>query len=988
MNEDMKQIQEETFNRIILGIAVVGLVVGVIVLTVEGISSPWFIRAIALLFIAGGAFLVRTFSRLVVASYMLVLQLVGLVMESLLHVNAVTSFTPYLLAPIIVISGLLLNPIATFAITICSMVGILLIIAATGRLSLINLTLLFPPFSLNLVMAFLVIQNKKNITLLGQRLTEDRTLLKSKTAEIKETSNQTEKLEGEITQLKTELEWVKHNIKQTTSVANQKHDALYNLVRQSVSELDSSVKKIEYTVEQLGTLPGSNTYNNLIESAWEEFYRLKALMINLEEITQLEYEKIELNYQEIDIERFLIEAVNATKGLARGKPIEVRYQISEGLPILQADPLRLRQALQHIFNNAIKYTDRGIIEVQAEITDAGELLIFISDTGIGMHREALGIVFEKFGRSNGTLAKQRQGAGLGLAICYQLIHLHGGRMWVTSVLGVGSTFYMALPLKPAISQSSTSKTIASSRVRMPTPAGLPTVVPMPSLSTTISEHVPDPEITSVLENNDDKPTVVISKSPVTQLNNILPATPAQSIPVPPQNDTMEEDKNGITLVMVGSPSSSPEDDEDTTLVLPSKKKISPTGRQVQPIRRFGNMYTRRFVFILIGLLFPVVLLVIALALINGPVEQQTVTTTDTPPTQEVANVSTAVEPTSALVFQPSPTLTTLLSTQETAPTYTPLPLEATVTAVPISTNTPSPTQTSIQNLLTPQPTATPEPDNSQAIVIPAAISQSFGFDPSQLTFFTDKRGGLLPNTTEAIGTNSNSRLNWSPAGQALFAGEQNGNRDIFVTGNEEPVRLTTSNGDDWQPDWSPDGQRVAFSSNRAGNFSIYVMDADGSNLTQLTESRGFDEWPVWSPDGSKLAFVSDRDGNVEIYTINADGTNLHRITYNSADDWPATWSPDGNRLVLASDRDGDWNLYLTTVTGENVVRLTDDPGDERDPIWLPNSQTIAFAYNNGNNWDIYTLEISQSGLSEIPASNWIQITNTPIDERYPTALQF
>src|SRR5215212_1071476 len=88
-----------------------------------------------------------------------------------------------------------------------------------------------------------------------------------------------------------------------------------------------------------------------------------------------------------------------------------------------------------------------------------------------------------------------------------------------------------------------------------------------------------------------------------------------------------------------------------------------------------------------------------------------------------------------------------------------------------------------------------------------------------------------------------------------------------------------------------DGTKLAFTSNRDGNWEIYVMNAqDGSNQTNLTMNPAFDFDPTWSPDGTKLAFTSDRDGNTEVYVMNAqDGSNQTRLTDNAASDGLAEW---------------------------------------------------------------------------------------------------
>ena len=84
--------------------------------------------------------------------------------------------------------------------------------------------------------------------------------------------------------------------------------------------------------------------------------------------------------------------------------------------------------------------------------------------------------------------------------------------------------------------------------------------------------------------------------------------------------------------------------------------------------------------------------------------------------------------------------------------------------------------------------------------------------------------------------------------------------------------------DSHDPTWSPDGKRIAFSSNRDGNLEIYVMNADGSQQTRLTNNSSFDDYPAWSPDGKRIAFTSYRDRKYEIYVMNADGSGMRQLT--------------------------------------------------------------------------------------------------------------
>ena len=103
-------------------------------------------------------------------------------------------------------------------------------------------------------------------------------------------------------------------------------------------------------------------------------------------------------------------------------------------------------------------------------------------------------------------------------------------------------------------------------------------------------------------------------------------------------------------------------------------------------------------------------------------------------------------------------------------------------------------------------------------------------------------------------------------------------------------RLTENPGHDWQPSWSPDGERITFTSGRGERWDIYVIDADGKNPRRLTRHPLDDTDPSWSPDGKRIVFVSTRDGNKEIYVMNADGARqVRRRTKNGGDDTDPAW---------------------------------------------------------------------------------------------------
>ncbi|MBI1930508.1 sigma-70 family RNA polymerase sigma factor [Candidatus Poribacteria bacterium] len=170
-----------------------------------------------------------------------------------------------------------------------------------------------------------------------------------------------------------------------------------------------------------------------------------------------------------------------------------------------------------------------------------------------------------------------------------------------------------------------------------------------------------------------------------------------------------------------------------------------------------------------------------------------------------------------------------------------------------------------------------------------------------------------------------------------FMSNRDGNWEVYVMNADgsNPVNVTKSPAADGPHSWSPDRTKIAFASDRNGNTEIYVMDADGKNPINLTQHPANDFFPSWSPDGRKIAFVSNRDGNMGIYVMDADGKNQINLTKNPAGDDVSSWSPDGRKIAFASDRDGNGEIYVMDADGKNQINLTKNPADDYTPSWSP-----------------------------------------------------
>ena len=198
-----------------------------------------------------------------------------------------------------------------------------------------------------------------------------------------------------------------------------------------------------------------------------------------------------------------------------------------------------------------------------------------------------------------------------------------------------------------------------------------------------------------------------------------------------------------------------------------------------------------------------------------------------------------------------------------------------------------------------------------------------------------------------------------------FSSTRDGNYEIYVMdsngGNQ--VRLTDDPAVDWDPTWSPDGDRIAFVSSRGTYLQIYTMDSDGRNLMQLTHASNVSE-PAWSPDGAKIAFTRPKERKIQVWVMDADGGNQVQLTHIGSNHFPA-WSPNGDLIAFVTfKRHRGSEIYVIDRYGNNEQRLTQDLATKTFPSWSPDGQFIAYSGLRNEVFQIYAVRTDGSGLTE------------------------
>lgn len=226
-------------------------------------------------------------------------------------------------------------------------------------------------------------------------------------------------------------------------------------------------------------------------------------------------------------------------------------------------------------------------------------------------------------------------------------------------------------------------------------------------------------------------------------------------------------------------------------------------------------------------------------------------------------------------------------------------------------------------------------------------------------------GTFQTNLTQQTGS-AEIQPTWSPdASKIAFATDRDGNFEIYTMnadGTSQSRLTTVTPKDAFAPRWSPTNANllvfVTANDTAPSALDIWKINADGTGLTNLTQRptfndgalspiTGFPSPPSWSPDGTKIAFTSDQTGSLDIFVMNADGTsivNLNTFATSStanlgtSDEFDPFWLPGGDAIAFVSDRDGTYQIYKVNLSAGTVTQLT-STGTNQMPAWDLNAQS-------------------------------------------------
>ncbi len=167
------------------------------------------------------------------------------------------------------------------------------------------------------------------------------------------------------------------------------------------------------------------------------------------------------------------------------------------------------------------------------------------------------------------------------------------------------------------------------------------------------------------------------------------------------------------------------------------------------------------------------------------------------------------------------------------------------------------------------------------------------------------------------------------------------------------------------PAWSPDGDRIIFTSFRSGNADLWCYSFSESRAEKILSMPGLNSSPAWSPSGETIALTLSMNGNIDIYLLDPDTDETTRLTLRGSIETSASFSPTGRQIVFTSDRIGYPQLYIMDSSGGTAIRTSSSHGYCDSPAWSPNGDRIAYTAQVGRDFHIFVMDASGSNIRQV-----------------------
>ena len=192
--------------------------------------------------------------------------------------------------------------------------------------------------------------------------------------------------------------------------------------------------------------PPSDKVREVLERVQTNGHHLLGLINDVLDLSKIEAGQLELSLGAYSLGEVVYTVVTATESLVTEKKLALNVDVPEDIPNGQGDERRIAQVLLNLVGNAIKFTDAGEVGIAVLVAN-GAFEVAVSDTGPGIPEAERKEIFEEFHQMDSSSTKEKSGTGLGLSIARKIVELHGGRIWVESEVGHGSTFRFTLPVR-------------------------------------------------------------------------------------------------------------------------------------------------------------------------------------------------------------------------------------------------------------------------------------------------------------------------------------------------------------------------------------------------------------------------------------------------------------------------------------------------------------------------------------------------------------